>query len=51
MQSETKLTPTQLEIMNLFWEHGELGVAQVRQLLKIAAPKRIILLAIPFRPC
>jgi len=32
-QAETKLTPAQLEIMNLFWEHGELGVAQVRQML------------------
>ena len=27
--SESKLTPAQLEIMNLFWEQGELGVAQV----------------------
>jgi BlaI family transcriptional regulator, penicillinase repressor len=32
-QTETKLTPAQLEIMNLFWQHGELGVAQVRQML------------------
>jgi BlaI family transcriptional regulator, penicillinase repressor len=32
-QMETKLTPAQLEIMNLFWQHGELGVAQVRQML------------------
>jgi BlaI family transcriptional regulator, penicillinase repressor len=32
-QSESKLTPAQLEIMNLFWEHGELGVAQVWKLL------------------
>jgi BlaI family penicillinase repressor len=32
-QAETKLTPAQLEIMNLFWQHGELGVAQVRQML------------------
>jgi predicted transcriptional regulator len=31
--AETKLTPAQLEIMNLFWQHGELGVAQVRQML------------------
>jgi BlaI family penicillinase repressor len=30
---ETNLTPAQLEIMNLFWQHGELGVAQVRQML------------------
>src|SRR6516162_1495388 len=32
-QQEQKLTPAQLEIMNLFWEHGELGVAQVWRLL------------------
>lgn len=32
-QMETNLTPAQLEIMNLFWQHGELGVAQVRQML------------------
>jgi BlaI family penicillinase repressor len=32
-QLQTKLTPAQLEIMNLFWEHGELGVAQVWRLL------------------
>lgn len=32
-RAEAKLTPAQLEIMNLFWEHGELGVAQVRQLI------------------
>jgi BlaI family transcriptional regulator, penicillinase repressor len=38
-QAETKLTPAQLEIMNLFWEHGELGVAQVRQMLKNSRPK------------
>ena len=31
--SESKLTPAQLEIMNLFWEQGELGVAQVWRLL------------------
>ena len=31
--SESKLTPAQLEIMNLFWEQGELGVAQVWKLL------------------
>ena len=31
--SETELTPAQLELMNLFWEHGELGVAQVWKLL------------------
>jgi BlaI family transcriptional regulator, penicillinase repressor len=30
---ESKLTPAQLEIMNLFWEQGELGVAQVWKLL------------------
>lgn len=39
VQTEGKLTPAQLEIMNLFWEHGELGVAQVRQLLKDRRPK------------
>jgi predicted transcriptional regulator len=38
-QTETKLTPAQLEIMNFFWEHGELGVAQVRQLLKNRRPR------------
>jgi BlaI family transcriptional regulator, penicillinase repressor len=32
-QPDAKLTPAQLEIMNLFWEHGELGVAQVWRLL------------------
>jgi BlaI family penicillinase repressor len=32
-RTESKLAPAQLEIMNLFWEHGELGVAQVWQLL------------------
>ncbi len=32
-QSESKLTSAQLEIMNLFWERGELGVAQVWKLL------------------
>jgi len=32
-QAETSLTPAQLEIMNLFWQHGELGVAQVREML------------------
>jgi BlaI family transcriptional regulator, penicillinase repressor len=31
--TESKLTPAQLEIMNLFWEQGELGVAQVWKLL------------------
>jgi BlaI family penicillinase repressor len=30
---EVKLTSAQLEIMNLFWEYGELGVAQVWKLL------------------
>src|ERR1017187_1500129 len=29
----SSLTPAQLEIMNLFWEQGELGVAQVWKLL------------------
>lgn len=31
--AEANLTPAQLEIMNLFWEHGELGVAQVWKIL------------------
>ena len=34
MQSNpSSLTPAQLQIMNLFWEQGELGVAQVWKLL------------------
>lgn len=32
-QAQAKLTSAQLEIMNLFWERGELGVAQVWRLL------------------
>jgi len=32
-RTEANLTPAQLEIMNLFWERGELGVAQVWKLL------------------
>ena len=32
-QAEAKLTPAQLEIVSLFWEHGELGVAQAWKLL------------------
>jgi BlaI family transcriptional regulator, penicillinase repressor len=32
-KSKRNLTRTQLEIMNLFWERGEMGVAQVWQLL------------------
>jgi len=32
-KAESKLTPAQLEIMNLFWEHGELRVAEVWGLL------------------
>ena len=31
--AESQLTTAQLEIMGLFWEHGELGVAQVWKLL------------------
>lgn len=31
--TQPSLTPTQLEIMNFFWQHGELGVAQVWGLL------------------
>jgi predicted transcriptional regulator len=37
-RTESKLTPAQLEIMNLFWEHGELGVAQVWQMLSRERP-------------
>jgi predicted transcriptional regulator len=37
-KTETKLTPAQLEIMNLFWEHGELGVARVWQMLSSQRP-------------
>ena len=33
LQTEPNLSPAQLEIMNLFWEHGEMGVAQVWKLL------------------
>ena len=35
MAKRTKptLTPAQLEIMNLIWEHGELSVAEMRTLL------------------
>ncbi|MGA9626721.1 MAG: BlaI/MecI/CopY family transcriptional regulator, partial [Bryobacteraceae bacterium] len=32
-RTPSSLTPVQLEIMNLFWEQGELGVAQVWRLL------------------
>lgn len=32
-QTDPNLSPAQLEIMNLFWEHGEMGVAQVWKLL------------------
>ena len=31
----SQLTPAQLEIMNLFWEHGELNVAEVRELIGV----------------
>jgi BlaI family transcriptional regulator, penicillinase repressor len=30
---ETKITPAQLEIMNLIWDHGEMGVAEVWKIL------------------
>jgi len=33
MRKSPTLTPAQMEIMNLLWEHGELGVAQVWKLL------------------
>jgi len=32
-RSEAKITPAQLEIMNLIWEHGEIGVAEVWKIL------------------
>ncbi len=32
-EPRSPLTPAQWEIMNLLWEHGELGVAQVWKLL------------------
>jgi predicted transcriptional regulator len=35
---EPNLTSVQLEIMNLFWEQGELGVAQVWKLLAARRP-------------
>jgi BlaI family transcriptional regulator, penicillinase repressor len=35
---EPNLTSVQLEIMNLFWEEGELGVAQVWKLLTARRP-------------
>lgn len=35
---ESNLTAAQLQIMNLFWDHGELGVAQVWKLLSAARP-------------
>ncbi len=40
MAKRTKptLTPPQLEIMNLIWEHGELSVAEVRSLLSQRRP-------------
>jgi BlaI family transcriptional regulator, penicillinase repressor len=31
--TQPSLTPAQLEIMNFFWQHGELGVAQVWELV------------------
>jgi predicted transcriptional regulator len=37
--AEANLTPAQLEIMNLFWDHGEMGVAQV---LRILSSRRAI---------
>lgn len=32
-RSQSTLTAAQMEIMNLFWDHGELGVAEVWQAL------------------
>jgi predicted transcriptional regulator len=37
-QRKSPLTPAQLEIMDLIWEHGELSVAQVRALLGARRP-------------
>ena len=37
-QRESHLTAAQLEIMDLFWERGELGVAQVWKLLEERRP-------------
>jgi len=37
-RAESSLTSPQLQIMSLFWEHGELGVAQVWKLLKLERP-------------
>jgi BlaI family transcriptional regulator, penicillinase repressor len=34
-ESLSQLTPAQLEIMNLFWEHGELNVAEVREMISV----------------
>ena len=36
--ADSNLTPAQLEIMNLFWERGELGVAQAWRLLSEKRP-------------
>jgi BlaI family transcriptional regulator, penicillinase repressor len=35
---EMNLTSIQLQIMNLFWDQGELGVAQVWKLLQLQRP-------------
>ncbi len=37
-QRKSPLTPAQLEIMDLIWDHGELSVAQVRTLLGTRRP-------------
>ena len=36
--TDSNLTPAQLEIMSIFWEHGELGVAQVWRMLAEKRP-------------
>lgn len=36
--TESNLTPAQLEIMGIFWEQGELGVAQVWRMLTEKRP-------------
>jgi predicted transcriptional regulator len=37
-RAKSNLTPAQLEIMNLIWDHGELSVAEVRARLTARRP-------------
>jgi predicted transcriptional regulator len=37
-RAKSNLTPAQLEIMNLIWDHGELSVAEVRAHLSALRP-------------